>query len=404
MSTEERELRRAVLATRRRRGLWIAATLGVAAHVAAVTMLGRERAKPPPPEVLVIAGPAVPIEVPSPPPPPVVITVPAPAPVVVGDRFGDLGPCPEVIDHAPRGAIEELYLRVDDVTSAPRDARKIAAWTDDAVLASLDGGRTFERVLDGPGQVLDVAYDCHGRLMAYRAGGWLGVRADTHERWVELPGLADTPAEPDDPRPPEVHVLGGGPYPAVLGTGDDGTWDVRVAIALDGEHWQFHDLGYGELDGLDGVTLPDGTVRVVSPWVDCMSEGMELFTIDPARGTVVSESLGWVGYDDHPVNAAAVFGFPDEDDGVPLSAWRGGKWRPIVSGYARDDDREGPYPTLIAGTRPILWDGARVFTLTSRRAKLVTSSWPEDAPPPRDVDAAGRVWGVDDSGTLIRRP
>ena len=53
-------------------------------------------------------------------------------------------------------------------------------------MVSLDGGLTFTQVLDGPGAVRDVTFDCFGHAVALRANK-VGIRDGTRETWRAVP-------------------------------------------------------------------------------------------------------------------------------------------------------------------------------------------------------------------------
>jgi hypothetical protein len=163
----------APVATRPRRpirtGVLLAATLGgsVVAHVVVVLALCPEpappRILPPTVSVVVVAPPAVPVApIAEPPTPPV--TEPR---VEVAIRSRDRA-CPA--RHLRATPVERGRLP-DGLTKLGAswfDVRLLAAWNDEHVYLSTDEGRSFHRVLDGPGKVAHVAFDCHGNVHAAR--------------------------------------------------------------------------------------------------------------------------------------------------------------------------------------------------------------------------------------------
>ncbi len=407
---EPRPLRRIAHASRRRRGLWLVIGAVVVAHGAVVIALTRARAAPP--AVLHVAAPTL-AAAPAPAtqfvplPQPMVTVVVAPTPAV-STWSGDLGPCPAEVTAAPRRALAQPDAPVDDVAVSPRDARSVVAWNRREVFLSGDGGGAWASVLAGPGAVLDAGFDCHGRLMVYRTGGGFGLRAGTQERWTSLegfdePDLARTEAE--EPRPVQVRVVGGGPYAAVVGSASDED-GIRLALSVDGgATWRYSDLGYAEHDGVDAVMTAGGTVRLALPWVDCMSEGMRVATIHAERGLVTDDDTDYVGQGAHPVIGGAVYGFSWGSEPTGLRVYRDGRWRPVAwAAPATEPDDGDVEPVLIGGARAAIRAGDRLWLLSGTRTRQLEARWDLGDVAPRQVDAAGRVWGVDARGELVRRP
>jgi hypothetical protein len=89
--------------------------------------------------------------------------------------------CPPPRTDAPRAKALHPPHDVNRVTASRTNAGWIAAWDDTQVLVSTDAGVSFYRVLDGPGAVNDVTFDCFGNVVVLR-DRQLGIREGTHER------------------------------------------------------------------------------------------------------------------------------------------------------------------------------------------------------------------------------
>jgi len=73
-----------------------------------------------------------------------------------------------------------------DVTVSWFDQRLLAAWTAEHVYLSTDSGRTFRRVLEHPGTVASIGFDCLGRLYAARVSSDGALVLGQAERWAYL--------------------------------------------------------------------------------------------------------------------------------------------------------------------------------------------------------------------------
>ena len=432
-------LRRHVEGARRRRGWWLLACGGVGTGVGlgglvALALTGVRAATPPAVAVTAAAPPATVVVA----PPPLVVVVPAPAPVVAPAMvappdpapapFGDLGPCPAPHQARPRGRLVQPPVGdvVVGVAGAPTDSRWVATWTADHVFVSRDGGASWDRVLDGPGRVLDASFDCHGRVLVLRdvadptgalgadggadggagvgagagASVGVGVRHGAREVWRAVPGVALRRPDDEQPRYP-ARLAGGGRAIAVVGGRGDEDGEAVAAVSDDaGASWRHVELGW--YDGVRlAATWDDETLRVAVPWTDCMSEGLRLVTVTArgARSEEIAEYASQLVLEGGTLHAVswecpATAG----DRGEGLCAWRHGRgWRPVAVPASTADDP--PELVLIEGPVPVAVLGERFHTVGARLGRA--RAWPPGAAP-LATDRAGRLWGLQD-GELIRR-
>ncbi len=376
--------------------------LAIAIHVEAAAP-----AAPPPVPVVIVQAQAAPTAI-----VPVVAGPPAP--------FADLGPCPAPHPRAPTGELTQpTFEPLRGVATSPTDSRRVAAWPRDQVFVSADAGHTWRGVLAGDGRVLDVAFDCHGRPLALRAGGGLGVVDDGREVWRAVPGLALTLPEPDgdadaaaaaavaevDDTAYRPRLVGGGRAIAIVGatTSDEGDRGQRVVITDDvGVSWRSTDLGWYEGKRLPAAWTGD-TLRVAVPWTDCSVEGINLVTISP-RATRTDELREYAS--DLALAGGAVIArsydcaAPGDDGGDrerELCVWRGPRrgWTPMAVPASGDADL-----TLLDGPRDVVIAGDAIYPIGAKgvgRGRSWSSAWHA-----RAVDLAGRVWGLDQAGQLVR--
>lgn len=195
----------------------------------------------------------------------------ASAPIEVPTGFTNARRCPPPRRDAPPVTPAELDEAIDHVTVAPSNAGWIAAWSAEHLFVSTDAGAHFDRVLDGPGPITAVGFDCFGTVVAVRAQQ-LGLRIGSDERWqpvagVELMSMGDEP---------EGHaaVVSGGPDVIVIGRQAEG-WAPRIARSSDlGQHWRYHDVDT-DWESLDvhGRQRDDGTIAISLPSTDCAGDG-----------------------------------------------------------------------------------------------------------------------------------
>ena len=290
-------------------------------------------------------------------PPPTIIeaqtTIPVSFSVPITVQRSDPGPiapppsaakvsCPAPRTDAPRAKDVHPPQDVNRVVASRTNAGWIAAWDEHKVLVSTDAGKTFMQMLDGPGEVDDVTFDCFGRAIVLRGKKWLGIRDGAREAWREVPGLA---ADDNNTRA----LLGGGPDALVVGISDAGH-GVRLAATSDlGASWWFRDVAdYAEIDRTIGYQAADGSIQLMLTAPDCDSEPSYWLRVHD--GKVDEQYIGYVG--------DAVL------DGDRLYAERNDELR-----YRRFGDEE--------------WHA----TKSKRAAKQLAGS----------MDPAGRVWTIDET-------
>jgi hypothetical protein len=237
----------------------------------------------------VVAAPAAVAE-----PPPAPVPAPASTPTggpVAPSPFAFDGPrvCPPPRTDAPRIAPPALDERIDRLVVAPSNAGWVAAWNGEHVFVSTDAGAHFERVLDGPGAVSAVGFDCFGTVIVVRTPQALGLRVGGVERWQTLAGveLMDRSEEPAG----HAALVSGGPEIVIVGRRDD-WWNPRVAISSDlGHRWRYHDLDASwEAPIVRGRAREDGSIEARLPSADCMGDGEAVVSI--RRGAVAQELGG----------------------------------------------------------------------------------------------------------------
>jgi hypothetical protein len=292
---------------------------------------------------------------------------------------GPRASCPPPRTEAPRLTPPELPEDVTHVRPSVTNAGWIAAWNDEHVYVSTNAGSSFTRVLDGPGGVRDVDFDCHGRAIAVR-GELVGVRASSREHWRALPGLglADRRyPDSDYVHVPDVFILGGGPDVVIAGhaaaTDANG---ARVAISEDlGDSWRYHDL-HDYVEGpMIGRQREDGRIDVGAIVVDCMSEDLLWVRISDGK---VDPVMRWI----QGMSASL-----RDDIALSRNQWqrRGSDdWKPILGLEEAED------PVALEDSSIIL-DGATAYRVKRGRAHALpwTIEGNEHA-----ADPAGRIWSV----------
>lgn len=295
----------------------------------------------------------------TPPPPPLATTRPS---------------CPPLrTDAAALPTGQALPHGANRVTASMTNAGWLAAWDEERVLVSTDGGRSFAQVLDGPGTVRDVTFDCYGRPIVMR-GARVGIRDNGREVWRAIPGAAaDAPAA----------LIGGGPDVVALSVENKEVWRARVAISSDlGASWWYRDLhDYWEESRASGHQDGDGTIHIAITTADCMDDPSIWLRIHP-DGRVDSDDLGDVGrvalFDDYIIGGGG-YG--------PLK-WKHfgeNRWHEIkgISGPA--ELASGPLPRAVSANA--------LYTIDHGRANPLRPWTFGDA----TVDRAGRLWGIDET-------
>ncbi len=153
-------------------------------------------------------------------------------------------PSPASIAEPALPVSSKLGEAVAHLHPAHRNAALVAAWNDRHAFVSRDGGKTFARVLDAPGVLVDVGFDRAGDVIALR-GVTVGVLARRAEHWRQIPQLAaGEPGEPDarDATPTPRLIDGGADIVVVGSTHGDHYHSWVVASSDRGASWRFHEL------------------------------------------------------------------------------------------------------------------------------------------------------------------
>lgn len=336
------------------------------------------------------------------------VAVPAPAPeppIVEADEPFECPKPPAFIEGKPAGralsAEHEAYDYLLDeaaligIAASPNRPELVATWSEDAIYVSFDDGRRFERVLDGPGRVADVAFDCHDRVYAWRTGLGLGVRDVAGESWRPLdPFDGKTLDEAHRDWGKRVVLAVRGDTVALGGPAKDRGDHGLVAITRDrGVSWRFNDLGY--YDRFAGLALEDdGTAYAVTDWSDCMIDGSSATTIPRDLAAPTTDELGYYGAS--TVTADRTIYTRGADCGADLcvrgpndTAWH------RVTGLPKTIEAISLVP---GASRPHVAAADRIYRLTGRRATRLAKM-----PDTVDlVDATNRALWIDDHGLLHR--
>ncbi|HVV84558.1 MAG TPA: hypothetical protein VHE35_15930, partial [Kofleriaceae bacterium] len=198
--------------------------------------------------------------------------------------------CPPPRHDAPHRAAGTIDDVIERVTASPSNAGWIAAWNADHVYVSTDAGAHFDRVLDGPGAVSAVGFDCFGTVAVVR-DEQLGLRVDGVERWQPVPGV-ELMAGEGDGREGHAAIVSGGPDLVVVGRVTD--WRPRIARSADlGAHWSYADLDVDwETPVVHGRQREDGTIAIGLPSSDCAGDVEQQVTV--RGGKVTSEpGMAW---------------------------------------------------------------------------------------------------------------
>ncbi|MBK9037023.1 MAG: hypothetical protein IPL61_38200 [Myxococcales bacterium] len=352
---------RAVAPTRRRtsrRGLIVVAgvaalhaavLLGLAlAPSASVTWIVTIEASPPP-----AAPPSAMAPVPRSPPTPAPVSAP----------LTSARACPLARTDAPRLRPPVLPEDIDHVAVAPSNVGWVAAWNPRSIYVSTDAGAHFARVLDGPGRVVDVGFDCFGTVVAIR-GTQLGLRSGAREAWRSVPGLriepeAGDPDLADDAWRYHAAVVSGGPEVVVVGLQADpeAYWSPRIARSHDlGATWGYHDVdGDWEHAVVYGRQREDGTIAIELPFEDCRAAGISAITIRAGR-------VATADYGTWPSVGEGVW---PATPGLPADAvWLGdGLARAGADVYRVAGDRARKLPVIVEGDQALRDGAGRVWTV-----------------------------------------
>jgi hypothetical protein len=418
METTQQVLRREAQRARYRHAWWMALAAGVSGNALLVLAMWAAAPRAAPAAVSVMPAPVAaapaPVIIASPVAPPVIVVVPQAAPAPAPGTFGDLGPCPAPHTTRPTGALRQPGAgTVTHVSAAPTDSRLVAAWNDDAVFVSRDGGSSWDRVLAGPGAVLDASFDCHGRVLVLREGNGLGMRDGVREAWRTVPGV-ELRMSDEDYQPRYIpRVIGGGRSLAVTGPrsgSGDGDGDAWASISDDGGvSWHHADLGWYE--GITHAAWAGDVLRILVPWTDCMSEGIRLVTV--TGSDVQDEELGQWSFNvaldrtgpyvlSEYCDGRAVTPGGAADDIPLLCIWRPGRdWHALAPAPVEARGDEGITLQIVDGPVDVIVRNDTVQTITGSRLGRARE-WPAGAAP-LATDLAGRLWGTDADGALIRR-
>lgn len=277
----------------------------------------------------------------------------------------------------------DLPRGVNHVTTAWTNAGWLAAWSEQTLYVSTDSGATFNQVLDGPGTIADVTFDCFGHPVVLRDGGAIGIRDQNREQWRTVPGMR---TDEDAPKA----LVGGGPDVLVVGV-DNGadTWHARVAVSADlGATWWYRDLAdYWESSSVTGHQDADGTINIAITTADCMSDPTSWVRIGP-DGKVERDELGDIGhiaiYDDV---AVATYGY--NDSGIYRPGWKrfgDEHWHAVNGAPQQAQLVDGPLARLVADSV--------IYTIDSTHRAKPLRPWPYGG---ASVDRAGLLWGIDET-------
>jgi hypothetical protein len=294
--------------------------------------------------------------------------------------------CPPPRLDAPRVTLPKLDEQMVGVSPSRTNAGWIAAWSEEHAYISVDAGATFTRVLDGPGRLRAMSFDCYGRAIALRDDR-VGIRDGASETWKHVPGLrlVDTS---DSPQEVQANLVGGGPDIVVLGTSYAEGWIGRLAISNDaGESWRFHELGQGFEPHVhhDGRQDADGTIHVAIGQADCSHDDLFWATIRTGTTTIVRDVMPELSelaiYGDVALSEQGVLG-------------RSGSWKSVEGFF------EGAALRPLPGPYPVLINGNSAYRVRNGKAKELPLMVQGD---PRAMDPAGRIWSIACGHLLIAR-
>ncbi|HUS28985.1 MAG TPA: hypothetical protein VMZ53_10750 [Kofleriaceae bacterium] len=274
-----------------------------------------------------------------------------------------------------------LPTGVNHVTTSVTNAGWLAAWDEHRVLVSTDGGISFTQMLDGPGTVNDVTFDCFGHPIVSR-GDKLGIRDGTREMWRTVSGLRfEDYAYP--------LLIGGGPDIVIAGSEVNDESHTLLAISSDlGATWWFKDTGvYWDSTRAVGRQDANGTIHIAFTTADCMSDPTTWVRVTP-DGTLASDDLGDIGriglYGDI---AIATYG---DTGGVGWKRFGEKQWHE-VKGLA---DTDHTRVELVDGPLARIVSNGVIYTVDARGNAKALRPWPYGT---ASVDRAGQLWGIDET-------
>jgi hypothetical protein len=291
--------------------------------------------------------------------------------------------CPPMrSDAAPLPADTPLPHGVNHVTTSWTNAGWLAAWDEEHVQVSTDGGLTFTQMLDGPDQVRDVTFDCFGRAVVLRDGARIGINDNGHERWRTIPDMRT-----DDDSP--AALIGGGPDVIAVGVTSTESWHARMAISADlGRTWWFRDLeDYWEESNVTGRQNADGMIDIAITTADCMNDPTTWLRVMP-DGKVLRDELG-------DVMGIRLY------DNFAISHYDGTSWKRFGEENWTDATEaeqqqivDGPVPRLINDYRVEVIPTTTKGEIDPRKDNWFMREWHYDN---ATVDRAGRLWAIDES-------
>lgn len=316
--------------------------------------------------------------------------VPAPeSPAAAPER------CPETVGLPDRpigsalDAADEHYLGLTGIAASPSRADTFAAWSESEIYLTRDDGRSFDGILAPPGAVRSVRLDCHGAVFALAEPNWLGHRApDGRETWRELSfmGSAEHAAL----------AVGGGRVAVAHIVYNDHT---TVALSDDaGVTWRFHRLADPTMEYLRHLAIDERAVVTLAVSLgDCMWDGLAIYTIDAAAGTVAAtgdmtlDGVLAIGHDH--------WAYVTDDCDQAVCAIAPG--RETIRRVRNAPAAVEPYAVAGAHHSYLLGGDGAVHRLNAGRAARVGDGAPA-AVAFHTVDAGGRLLGLTEAGAVVR--
>jgi hypothetical protein len=286
--------------------------------------------------------------------------------------------CPPPRTDATAAAKRDLPRGVDHVATSLTNAGWLAAWSSHDVHVSLDGGATFQQVLDGPGDVDDVTFDCFGHPIVSR-GDQIGVRDGTRESWHAVLGFQFNENQ-------HPILIGGGPDIVIAGEpiGDESRTQLAISSDLAASWWYRNTGVYWDEARATGRQAADGTVDIVFTVADCMSDPSTWVRMQP-DGTIATDELGDIGHIElYGDVAIATWALDDVKRGIGWKKFGSDAWHAIKG--VPDGDAvlvDGPLPRIVVDNV--------IYTVDGSRAKALRP-WPYGVP--ASVDRAGQLWGI----------
>jgi hypothetical protein len=290
--------------------------------------------------------------------------------------------CPTPRTDAPRVGPPTFDEDVERLVVSSTNAGWIAAWNDEHIFVSTDAGRTFKRMLDGVGDVHDVAFDCFGRVIAVRDEK-LGISEGGRDTWRSVPGLELGDEKVDEMWwPPKVHLIGGGRDVIVVGNATGGgDSHARVAITRDlGATWTYRDLtSYASSsEDIGGFQRADGSIVVGVEVPDCMSDALSWVEIRP-DGTSAEHWISMPGAQFEFYGDQVYTGYARRKLDAPADA----EWTRFPEDHYSGTPIQAPYPMMVSDE-----SAARMVGSTPKLLPWVIEG------EQHAMDPAGRLWSI----------